>query len=55
MLYFQRKTFYRKVNEEVDLLSKFYWVWKVTTQNKTAVIYHELRLVGLVRLGELGK
>ena len=55
MLYFQRKTFYRKVNEEVDLLSKFYWVWKITTQNKTAVIYHELRLVGLVGLGKLGK
>ena len=55
MLYFQRKTFYRKVNEEVDLLSKFYWVWKITTQNKIAVIYHELRLVGLVRLGKLGK
>ena len=43
MLYFQRKTFYRKVNGEVDLLSKFYLVWKVTAENKTAAIIHEVR------------
>ena len=43
MLYFQRKTFSRKVNGEVDLLSKFYLVWKVTAENKTAVIIHEVR------------